>query len=345
MLNKIINTIISNIKKYWPVYLIGLLSIVYFSKIIFNSFIPFSSNYYLSDILDLNLPFKSLLADFLQNNSLPLWSNEIATGYPVFAEGQIGSLYPLNILLYKFLPFIFAFKVSFVLHFFLAALFCYLLVRNYKLSKISSLFAALVFACSGFFIGHLGQINVVNAAVWAPLILLLLNLHYRHKKIIYIPLISLFLAIQFLAGHVQISYYTTMCVIIYFFWREIKIWLIFRLPLLKSIKSLALNMLPLLYILILFVLLISVQLLPTYYLANQSWHGNLTMEQNLEFSYHPDNLLTFINPFIYGNPADNTYDKNVDNYGIWSENIGYIGILPLFFAVLGLWSKKKRCYM
>ena len=103
MLNKIINTIISNIKKYWPVYLIGLLSIVYFSKIIFNSFIPFSSNYYLSDILDLNLPFKSLLADFLQNNSLPLWSNEIATGYPVFAEGQIGSLYPLNILLYKFL--------------------------------------------------------------------------------------------------------------------------------------------------------------------------------------------------------------------------------------------------
>jgi len=55
-----------------------------------------------SEIWSLNYPLKSLLSDSLKKSKLPFWNKQVGTGYPVFAEGQIGALFLPNLVLYYY---------------------------------------------------------------------------------------------------------------------------------------------------------------------------------------------------------------------------------------------------
>src|SRR5512138_2657645 len=62
------------------------------------------SIWYSSDIIRLYLPFGAELARSLAKGELPLWTPGIQAGFPLFAEGQVGALYPVNLVLFRFMP-------------------------------------------------------------------------------------------------------------------------------------------------------------------------------------------------------------------------------------------------
>src|SRR3972149_8713493 len=142
-------------------FLLSLL-LIFFSPILFLGETFLGSGLIYSDLMTLNYPLKQLLAQSLKEGNLPFWTTLIGNGTPIFAESQIGALYPFHLLLFKFLPTLPAFNLNLFLHFLLAALGTYFFCRvSLRLGWASCLLAALSFSLSGFMIMRLQQSNIV----------------------------------------------------------------------------------------------------------------------------------------------------------------------------------------
>ena len=51
---------------------------------------------FVQDMMVQNVPFRHFLHEALAAGRLPLWEPRINAGFPLFAEGQVGALYPPN---------------------------------------------------------------------------------------------------------------------------------------------------------------------------------------------------------------------------------------------------------
>jgi len=330
-----------NIIKYKNYFFIlGLLALVllYFFPLLDLTHIPYSGDMPGSDLTEINLPLRHLMKSALNQGQLPLWAEMLSSGYPLLAESEIGFFYPLHFLMFKSLPFLVAFNYSFIVHWFLGALFVYLFARQIKISPQASFLAAISFIFSSFFVGHLKHVNMVEAAIWMPLIMLLIELFFRKKQFIFLFFVSLILTIQILVGHFQISYYTILLAGIYFIWR-------LSSPDQRAIKFKTKSLWFLVFIgcIILSFLIAAIQILPTKELVFQSWRQNgLTVKTATECSYHPKNIISFIFPFFYGNPASATYLGNFNEDNLLWEKFGYIGLVPLALALLSFWLLFKK---
>ena len=302
--------------------------------------------FYFGDIFRLYYPQRAVYAQALREGRLPLWSPNILSGYPLLAEGEIGAFYPLNLLLYRFLPMDIALNYSIILHFVIAGLAMYFFARSLGLSPFGRLMAGLTYAFSGFFIGHVDHLSIMAAAPWLPITFTLVRKEDGKGKlengkgrffhspfsILHSPssilLCGLVLGVQFLAGHPQISLMTILALIAYAFfqaltrsanWREWRPLLARTLPPLGAV-ALALG-------------LAAVQLLPTYELTQLSQRaGGLEPEFFTSFSWHPALLATLIHPFILGNPYPH----------VSVELAAYLGLLPLLLALTAPLLRRDR---
>jgi len=116
----------------------------------------------------------------LQAGQLPLWNPYIYAGHPFVADIQAAVFYPLSLLtmlLTAVKGFTYrALEMEAIAHFFLAALFTYLLARRLTRSRIGGLGAAIAFAFSGYLTSYPPlQLAILETQVWLPLILLLLD--------------------------------------------------------------------------------------------------------------------------------------------------------------------------
>ena len=157
-------------KKIWPAaVLLGLAGFLFLPQLATGS-IPYAGDYSGSDLTELNIPFRYVVAESFKSGQIPLWTNSLASGWPILAEGQSGVFYPLNIILFTILPLPAAVTFSLVINFWLASLFTYVYARILGVSKPAALFAAIAFSYSGFFIFRVKHLNLINAAIWLPLI-------------------------------------------------------------------------------------------------------------------------------------------------------------------------------
>lgn len=86
------------------------------------------------------------------------------------------------------------------------------------------------------------------------------------------------------------------------------------------------------------------QLLSTWEMRQVSRRsGGLGQEEIFVFPYPWKNFVTMVLPNFYGTPKDGSFSFN-QGVGLFWENTAYIGILPLLFAVLSIFKKKKRGY-
>jgi len=76
--------------------------------------------FYFGDIYRHFYPLRMAYARAMAGGHLPLWTSSLVAGYPLLAEGQIGALYPPNIILCALLPVDVALNVSILAHFLLA---------------------------------------------------------------------------------------------------------------------------------------------------------------------------------------------------------------------------------
>jgi hypothetical protein len=116
-------------------------------------------------------PVAHWVSQQLQGGVFPLWLPGIFTGYPIFADGELGLAYLPQVALLYLLPAPLAMVWLRVLHVFLAGLFTYLYLRTLRLDAVPSLGGALVFAFGSFLSAQMHHENVVRSAVWLPAVL------------------------------------------------------------------------------------------------------------------------------------------------------------------------------
>ncbi|HEX8968766.1 MAG TPA: hypothetical protein VF937_12850, partial [Chloroflexota bacterium] len=116
-------------------------------------------------------PLTHWVGQQLHRGVFPLWLPGIFTGYPVFADGELGLAYPPQLILLYLLPPPLAMVWLRVLHVFLAGLFTYLFLRVLRLDPLPALGGALVFCLGSFLTAQMHHENVVRSAVWLPALL------------------------------------------------------------------------------------------------------------------------------------------------------------------------------
>lgn len=281
--------------------------------------------FYFGDIFRLHYPLRSVYAAELARLSLPLWTPHVFAGYPLLAEGELGALYPPNLILHALLPVPIALNIFILGHFIWAAIGAYAFARRLKLWRAAALCSGLVYALGGFLVAHLNHINIVACASWLPWIFLvtdrLIAGDTSRQPAFDAALIALFMGLEFLAGHPQIALLTFLAVMAY------------ALYLAWTFRRQGRTLIFFVLSVVLGIALAAAQLLPTYELTQFSVRsGGLDPSFFTSFSLHPLYLVSLLSPFILGNPYPNTS----------VELVGYVGWLPLLLALLAPFIAQAR---
>jgi len=349
-------------KKFLPIVLITVVVFVFFWQFLFKGLLPIPSdtivglyypfrdayfktnpsgipykNFLITDPIRQQVPWRKLVVDAEKKLTIPFWNPYNLAGTPLLANSQSAAFYPLNIVFY-ILPFEFAWSLLILLQPLLAGIFLYLFLRNLRLNKASSLLGTIAFSFSGFFVAWLEWGTILNVVLWLPLALLAIDkifenlklqaLGFRRQTISWSLVLIFSLVSSFFAGHLQIFFYLALLVLVYFFAR----WISYG----KKIRALGF------FILTgcIFIILILPQLIPTFKLISLSARNfnSSNWQINLEWFVPWQNLIQFLAPDFFGNPATLNY------YGIWNygEFVGYIGILPLLMAFFALFFRRDK---
>lgn len=280
--------------------------------------IPFK-NFLITDPVRQQIPWRKIAVDQWKEGKIPLWNPYNFSGFPVLANIQAASLYPLNILFLVF-PFIDAWVILIMLQPLMAGLFMYwYLRRSLGLVPVAGLMGAVAWSFSGFNIAWLTWGTMGHVALWLPLALLAIDKNWYF--ILVFSLVS-----QFFAGHAQISFYFILVIIAYTVMRKragLKFFLLLGLVALMT----------------------SVQWVPLLDWIRQSSRVAGGAGWHKEGWFIPwAHLVQFVAPDFFGNPTTLNY------WGQWNygEFVGYIGILPLMFAFIAIFSsslKKHRFWI
>ncbi len=162
-----------------------------------------------SDQYTAGLPFHAWSAEWVKRTGhLPLWNPEIFGGMPFVAAGSGDVFYPTWLLRFV-VPVTTAGNLSFFLHYILAGLFTYLLLRRLAVGWTGSVIGGLAYELSGLLAsypspGHDGKLF---ASAMLPLMLLALVLALRDRRWEGYPMVGVATALTLL-GHFQLAYYS-----------------------------------------------------------------------------------------------------------------------------------------
>lgn len=327
-------------KRAAVVAVLAAVTLIFFAQLLVPGMLVYQGDITSSDVTELNFPRRDLLSRSLKEGNIPTWTDLTGNGFPLFDEGQTGVLYPPNLVIFGLLDPVIAYNISVILSFVMGMAFTYMFVRSTGRTRPASLFSAVAFGMSGFFIARIRFMALVNAAVWLPLALYGIEKLYRKRSGGYAILSGAAIAMQLLAGWAQYFYYTSLLAAIYFIYR-------FRSEILGSVRKISSTGARKLGALVILLLLIFVvaaalsaaQILPTLRgidVSNRS--EGLSFERSTEFPMAPKHLLMFVLPFHYGNPAVGTYPMTgtQETASLFWENCAFSGIVTLVLALLAI---------
>lgn len=289
-----------------------------------------------SDLLHFSYPYREYYAtEFLKQGKILTWNPYLNSGIPVLAEAQTGAFYPLTLILYYFLPPPVAFNWLIISSFILVAIGTYLYARKIGLLPMAAFFSASVFSLSGFMIGHLRHVPVITAMAFMPWMFLVVEKMLEDYRAFWATILSLVVAFSFFAGHLTTTYLIVLILTIYFF---LRLWIVFKekgketpKPIIFFLAGIAGG-----------ILLSAVQLLPSIELIKYSTRSLPDVLVFLGAGFKLRYLPLFFFPYLLGDPSKGNWNMGEENF--W-ENIGYLGLLPLFLAVIGMvvgFKKKER---
>ena len=273
----------------------------------------------ISDLVLENLPWKTFIVEQLRAGRPAdlLWNPRSFAGVPFLAAGQHSALYPFSLLFYV-LPLWQAFGVFTALQLGLAAMGMFVFARVLGQRRAGAVIAAVAYAFSGFYIASVNFTMMIAAAAWLPLILAMIEVIIRKQEqkgttpyspVPYVIAGALFLSIQILAGHVEITYYVLLVSAMFAAWRLIGAWL--RLRSWRPLPRLAA------WLVVMIGLglgLSAIQLIPLFELARQSFReGSATLQQVRDWAWPSRQIITFFLPDFFGNPTHHAY------FDIWQR--------------------------
>lgn len=319
---------------FFPILLLGVLVILFFSKIVMSPTSIFSP---FEDTISQNFLYEGIFRSAITNfRQFPLWNTMIFSGAPFVGNPVIPFYYPLNILIILFPKNLF-FSYSVIFHTFLAAVFTYLFARELSLSKMGSFISAVSFVFSSAIIGKVFPGHVQNLVVISltPLVFYMLEKVLKDRNLKHSILFGGVWALQLLGGQMQFFLFSSLALLFYTFLRLFSIY-----GETKSLKQVFKISSCFAVSLLVCVMLSAFFLVPTYLASKTSIRGGgLDYETATMFSLPLRQAITFFIPDFFGSVVDQTY------WGEWTNTWSlqaYIGILPLMLAaVAGIFLIKK----
>ena len=184
------------------------------------------------DFTDQFYAFRTFQSQELWSGRLPLWNPFTLSGSPFLADMQAAVYYPFGLLIILLfgkggLPLI-AVEIEVILHFFLASLFVYLLVKTLNGSRLAGLVSGVVYAYGTYLTSYPKmQMAILEGQTWVPLSLLAIHLAAeaekrgrRGRSISWLALGGLALGLSALAGHGQtflLASYLVMAYLVFVF--------------------------------------------------------------------------------------------------------------------------------
>lgn len=283
--------------------------------------------FFVGDIYRLGYPARSAYAQALREGRVPLWTADAMAGYPVLAEGQTGSYYPLNLLLYRFLPLSAALNYSVLVSIWLAGVGAFAYARSVGLRRGAALLGGCALMLGGVVPGHLNHLNMLAAISWLPWLLWAVERASAGGGWRRWAVVAAVFGVQGLAGHPQVSLLSAVLAAGYAAASPLGV------PERLTWRGQAGRVVACGAALVAGGALALVQWAPTVELTllSQRGHG-LDREFFTSFSLHPLQWATMLWPFVRGNP-----------YPLTSlETIGYVGALPLAFAAIAGLRRRDR---
>lgn len=166
------------------------------------------------DLANQVLPWWNYQARAWQSGHFPAWEPNHWAGQPLIGQAQPGAVYPLNWLLFLTPLKSGVLRDSYLNWYFvlirlIAALNAYLLARYLARSQPAAILAGLIFALGGF-VGNTDWPQMVNGAIWMPLVLLFqAKALLEDRPLPNAALSGFFLGLAWLAGHHQVPVFFT----------------------------------------------------------------------------------------------------------------------------------------
>ena len=304
-------------------------TVIYFFPVIFSDQ-TFASR----DIYLFFNPRRFFAAETIRSGHLPLWNPYLASGVPFLANLQSSIFYPLSCIYYV-LPFQLGFKYFIILHYYLAGLFMFFLMRHWRYDIYSSLISGVVFMFGGYMISILDNVAFLTSAAWLPLIVLFFDRSLKEKDFSCLIVTGVIIGLQILGGDASCYVLSTlifMCAYLFYYLATEKT---------LSIKGRgkAVSFLPLAWMI--GVCLAAIQLIPFMeFLSYSTRIEGFSYDKITQWSFHPLELIQLLIPYVYGTtvPMCRWFGQ------FWLDTF-YIGILPLFLIVFGLcYSRTKFSY-
>lgn len=257
---------------------------------------------------DVNLQFYPYF-NFLKKNienigELNFWSPEILSGFPLYVTLTGGFFYPLNIILVKLFSFITAYHLVTFINFLLAGVFTYLYLVNLKLKRPACLIGALTYILSQYLISYQALLSLSNVFWFLPfLFLCLLKISKGKNK--YIIFGGLALGLAWLSSNPQFVLFALVSSFFYalFLGKQVKVLI------LMGLISIPIGIW---------------QVLPSYQFSALSSRAlGLIYEQASAGALSVTDITSYIFPYF-----------RLPHFNWGRQGKLYIGILPLFFALL-----------
>ncbi|MEI7594376.1 MAG: hypothetical protein WCK02_01410 [Bacteroidota bacterium] len=311
-------------KKSIPFLIIIICSLIGFSKI---GFLIHPLNY---DMIDCALPWRHTVAESIRNGFLPSWNPYQNLGYPLQADPQATSWYPILWFFSLFGKYtISTLHAEFIFHNIIAGIGMFFFLKALKMNTVPSLIGAISYQLSGFFVGNAQHFYLLISATWLPFVFTFYYKLYQQRNIKNAILFSVFVFLFFTGGYpgfLIISAYILGAV------------LVFNIIQISRKKSdylfLKYNFISLILILI----LTAPQWVSVYQsLPFINRTGGVTLKQALFCPFSIESTVSFFAPFA------TVKDFNFLNTDISMAN-AYFGIVLLLFFIYGTFKKSTIFY-
>lgn len=268
--------------------------------------------------------------DQIRQGNFPFWTPLVYGGMPYFSGFQSALFYPPN-WIYLILPLDKAINWGVALHVWWLGAGMFLWMRSAGLRQPAALFSgALMMFCAPHFLhiyaGHLTNLCVM---AWMPWHFMAIGRWREDRKVHWVLLGAMAVALEIFAGHPQYVYYGAIAASLYaglqLFTGDPGRW--------RFVIGFAAMYL-------LAALLTAVQLLPGFEATGESIRSGGTGKDFAgSYSFPPENLVTFLVPGFFGDRVNAPY------WGRWFywEMAAFFSVAGLWCAVIaGIWEKRSR---
>lgn len=293
-----------------------------------------------ADSLNQFIPWIRFLVREIQSGRFPLWDPHSFCGTPFFANSQVAFFYPFTwlALVVSMERFLILYHLA---HGIGAGVVMYFwLHRKLKVHQ-AAFVGGLVWAWCGVAAGyrHAGFMAWAGAMPYLPLGFLFVDLWHERRRLVYGLLLVATLALQLHTGHPQ------PCLFSFYFLFGYSCWLALTAG--GGGATLRQRMGLLVFVPLCFagaLLLAAVMLAPLVEVSSftAARQGGASYQFATTDSLPPLHCITFLAPFFFGHPIDQSFWGTATGY---HEICGYVGILPLVLALVAISKKTLRRFL